>query len=350
MSHTTQPRASELKDLDEAYYPTLSKALPSNRRESIFSTVEEDTGDMDQLSHGLDRLDFEDATENLSENLYTPRPTERHVERDLPLSRPKPTHEDMVARAGRISDQVKHTKVDYRELKEKYLEGVALHNQLVEEMDQLKEEMNQLKIEKNRLEGTCNHQEDELARYHTLLYERGHDNSQSNSKLPPPSGSNEKTAPKSMKFPDPPVLTDGKDPDIDDWLVQMRGKLEANADHMPTERQQMVYVQSRVGGLAMKHIQPRLRADAMIRFVTAQEMFDHLEAIFGDPNRKLNSRNKYRSLRQGDRDFNTFWAEFQLLSADLDHNEATLIDDLVYKSHHTIQRQLATGDELPTTL
>lgn len=153
-----------------------------------------------------------------------------------------------------------------------------------------------------------------------------------------------------MKFPDPPILTDGKDPDIDNWLVQMRGKLEANVDHMPTDRQQMVYVQSRVGGLAMKHLQPRLRADAVIRFANAEEMFGLLDGVFGDPNQKLNARNKYRSLRQGDRDFNTFWSEFQLLAADLDHNEATLIDDLIYKSHHTIQRQLATGDEHPTSL
>lgn len=129
----------------------------------------------------------------------------------------------------------------------------------------------------------------------------------------------------------------------------MRGKLEANGDHMPTDRQQMVYVQSQVGGLAMKHIQSQLRADAIIQFVTAQEMFDHLEAIFGDPNWKLNSRNKYQSLRQGDCDFNTFWAEFQLLSADFDHNKATLIDNLVYKFYHIIQRQLVTGDKLPTS-
>lgn len=145
MSHTTQPQASELKDLDKAYYPTLSKALRSNRRESIYPTVEDNTGNVDQLSHGLDCLDFEDAIKNF----YTPRPTKRHIERDLPLSCPKPTYEDMIAQAGQISDQVKHTKIDYQELKEKYLESIALHNQLVEEMDQLKEDINQLKIEKN---------------------------------------------------------------------------------------------------------------------------------------------------------------------------------------------------------
>lgn len=100
----------------------------------------------------------------------------------------------------------------------------------------------------------------------------------------------------------------------------------------------------------MKHLQLQLRADAVIQFVTAQKMFDHLKSIFGDPNQKLDSRNKYQSLRQEDCDFNKFWSEFQLLAAKLDQNVTTLINNWIYKSQHTIQRQLATGDKHPTSL
>lgn len=133
---------------------------------------------------------------------------------------------------------------------------------------------------------------------------------------------------KSTKIPDPEVFTIGvKEPQFEHWLVQ-----------------------SRVGGNAMGHLAPRLRRNAVIRFTTAQQMLECLKAVYGNPNWKRNLRNKYRNLRQDDKDFNTFWAEFQRLAADLDHNEATLIDDLVHKSHHTIQLQLATGDELPTSL
>lgn len=79
-------------------------------------------------------------------------------------------------------------------------------------------------------------------------------------------------------------------------------------------------------------------------------MFEVLTAAFGDANRKQNARTVYRSLRRGDRDFSSFWAEFQRLGADLDHSEETLIDDLLHKAHYTIQQQLATGDEDPTVL
>lgn len=51
----------------------------------------------------------------------------------------------------------------------------------------------------------------------------------------------------SVKLPDPPLLTDGKDPKFEDWLVQMKSKLKANADHYNDESLRMAYVQSRLG-------------------------------------------------------------------------------------------------------
>ena len=124
----------------------------------------------------------------------------------------------------------------------------------------------------------------------------------------------------------------------------------ANADHFPTEAQRMIYVQSRVGGNAVDYLAPRLRHNAIIRFTTAQQMLKCLEAVYGDSNQKKNFQNKYQNLQQGDRNFNTFWTKFQHLAANLNHNKATSIDDLVHKSHHIIQLQLTTDDKLPTSL
>lgn len=126
MSHPT-PQASGPRDLEEMYYPISKATIPSNRRESIFPPEEDSTSDVDQISQSLDRVNFEDANENPS--------TPRQIERDRPLPRLKPTHESMMAQATLMSDQAKHTRVDFQELKEKYLEGITLHNQLVDEMD-----------------------------------------------------------------------------------------------------------------------------------------------------------------------------------------------------------------------
>jgi hypothetical protein len=65
---------------------------------------------------------------------------------------------------------------------------------------------------------------------------------------------------KSVKLPDPPILTDGKDPKFAEWLSKMKNKLLANADHYSTEPLKMAYIQTRTAGYSADHMAPRLRA------------------------------------------------------------------------------------------
>ena len=268
----------------------------------------------------------------------------------------------------------------FRAIRKKYGEVVDAHNTLVDQVNELEATVQEKESGVQRLEGVTNYQQGKIKRLQTFAHTSvpppppvsPPTGAAAAAPLPPPAGISTGVAAtplsptpaptvptsassmgekKSTKIPDPEVFTIGvKEPQFEHWLLQIESKLVANADHFPTEAQQMTYVQSRVGGNAMGHLAPRLRRNAVIRFTTAQQMLECLKAVYGNPNWKRNLRNKYRNLRQDDKDFNTFWAEFQRLAADLDHNEATLIDDLVHKSHHTIQLQLATGDELPTSL
>jgi hypothetical protein len=52
---------------------------------------------------------------------------------------------------------------------------------------------------------------------------------------------------KSTKIPDPPILTDGKDPTFESWKLQIRGKLQVNANHFQSEEARMTYVFNRTG-------------------------------------------------------------------------------------------------------
>ena len=61
---------------------------------------------------------------------------------------------------------------------------------------------------------------------------------------------------KSAKIPDPPILTDGKDPTFESWKLQIWGKLRVNADHFPTNEARMAYVFSRTGSDAQGHLRP----------------------------------------------------------------------------------------------
>src|SRR5436189_6356442 len=62
---------------------------------------------------------------------------------------------------------------------------------------------------------------------------------------------------KSAKIPDPPLLTDGKDPTFDNWKLQIRGTLRATPDHCRTEEAGRIHVWSRTGGDAQARWSPR---------------------------------------------------------------------------------------------
>ncbi|ELR04499.1 hypothetical protein GMDG_06801 [Pseudogymnoascus destructans 20631-21] len=116
---------------------------------------------------------------------------------------------------------------------------------------------------------------------------------------------------KSTKIPDPPTLTEGIEPAYDDWSIKIKMKLEANLDHFPTPALQMGYVQSRLGGKASSHINPRLRS-TQNKFQTVEEMFEVLDRVF----------------------------KFQRLTVELDYSEETLIDDLCHKVNTKMQTAL----------
>ena len=65
--------------------------------------------------------------------------------------------------------------------------------------------------------------------------------------LTPSSGSG---ARKSTKLPDPPILTDGKDPAFGRWRIQMQDKLKVNADHFESMEAKMAYVFNRTSDVA----------------------------------------------------------------------------------------------------
>ena len=84
------------------------------------------------------------------------------------------------------------------------------------------------------------------------------------------------TTKKSTKIPDPPILTDGKNPTFEGWLLKVKNKLKVNADHFADEDAKIAYVQLLTDGEASQHIQPRLEDDAIDPYTTYAEVLSHL--------------------------------------------------------------------------
>ena len=136
---------------------------------------------------------------------------------------------------------------------------------------------------------------------------------------------------------------------INVWESKMVKKLTANADHYLTEALRMPYVDSCVDGEAYKHLAARLRIGDRKRFATVEKMFEVLQKAYGDVNWKHTAMNKFQDLKMT-KNFNSFWAEFQVLVSELNHNKSMLITELKYKLTPLLSQAMVDGVSRPKNL
>jgi hypothetical protein len=124
----------------------------------------------------------------------------------------------------------------------------------------------------------------------------------------------------------------------------MRNKLKENADWFLIETSKKVYVRIRIDENAMKHLFVRFKKNSIKIFLTAKEIFDDLNHVFDDFNKRINALKTYKRLRQIEiyKEFHTFWVEFQRLASDskLDDEEILLMN-LKDKMFFELQKTLA---------
>lgn len=144
-----------------------------------------------------------------------------------------------------------------------------------------------------------------------------------------PATSAEATQKKSSKVTDPAQLNDGKDPRFEDWMMLMKNKLRANADHFHTPELRIAYVVGRCTGDALKHVSPRMRDGATSKYFDADDIFEHLDSVYGDPNRVVNAKRRYHSLMMKPNDkFHSFLSEFLYLADEAGVNVDDRKEDL----------------------
>ena len=126
---------------------------------------------------------------------------------------------------------------------------------------------------------------------------------------------------RSTRLPDPEKF-DGNRTDLDQFLTQLRLKLQTNADHFPTKDSRLGYAISRLDGDALKQVTPRLQQDT-IDFSDLPEFYNYLKAAFGDPDSVGTARRRLMSLKQKNQEFSTFIAEFNRIAPDTGLDEAS---------------------------
>ena len=84
--------------------------------------------------------------------------------------------------------------------------------------------------------------------------------------------------------------------EFDAWRLGIEARLRDNADWFSTEEQKINYVMRRLAGNASKDTIPFLKSTNPDKFKDVYEMLDHLEANYGDPDRKRKAEIEWDNL------------------------------------------------------
>jgi hypothetical protein len=76
----------------------------------------------------------------------------------------------------------------------------------------------------------------------------------------------------------------------------MKNKLEKNADWFSTETSKKTYVRTRIDENSMKHLTSRFKKNSIKSFFIAEEIFDDLNRVFDDFNKRVNALKAYKTI------------------------------------------------------
>jgi hypothetical protein len=122
--------------------------------------------------------------------------------------------------------------------------------------------------------------------------------------------SDRSSASRSQKIPDPDRFNGDRDK-LENFRLMMILKLKGNEDWYPTEQDRLRYIFSRLEGAAQQQVISRVRLDGSIEITSTEELWTILERSFGDPDRKGTAQRTVQNLRQRNREFHVYLAEFQ---------------------------------------
>lgn len=126
----------------------------------------------------------------------------------------------------------------------------------------------------------------------------------------------------SERLPDPDRF-EGDRKDLRRFVSQIHEKMNVNRDRYPTSQSRMTYVTNRLRGAPYAQILPHIKR-GICQLKDYEDILDILDRAFGDPNRVNNARNELFRLRQTNKEFGVFFAEFQRLALEGEMSEEAL--------------------------
>ncbi len=235
-------------------------------------------------------------------------------------------------------EYINHAETALAEAQEKVLQASLRVTPLEKEIDYLKHE---IKLERVRDEAIRGYQDEQLQkltlRLANALKERDKAISLATPTIDTPvfrpapdllAGKDTTSTPApepsriSERLPDPEKF-EGDRKDLRRFISQIHEKMKVNRDRFPTTQSRMAYVTNRLKGPPYAQILPYIK-DGECQLSDYDEVLRILDRAFGDPNRVNNARSDLFRLRQNNKDFSLFFAEFQRLALEGEMSEDAL--------------------------
>ena len=125
---------------------------------------------------------------------------------------------------------------------------------------------------------------------------------------------------KPESMPDP-VKFSGDRLELRPFLVQLKIKLAVNAARFPTPQHALGYAVGLLGGTALAQLIPYVNG-AHVNLPDMEAFYAILENAFGDPDRVATATRELENLKQANREFSIYFADFQRLISELDWNDS----------------------------
>lgn len=147
------------------------------------------------------------------------------------------------------------------------------------------------------------------------------------------------------KLADPPTFSGDAKSDklqIDSWIIQVKSKLINDVYHYPNEGRKIAYVQNLLRNPAHQLVKNRLDVDHPHYYQRVTSLFQHLQEIYGNPNKDKDARRDFRKLEmKKDEKFQEFYAEFLRLRAEGNMGAQDQKDELNAKLTWKLQESVA---------
>jgi len=127
-----------------------------------------------------------------------------------------------------------------------------------------------------------------------------------------------------QKFPDSPDFSGSDRTQLRGWIAPLRMVIRHTPSRFPDEQAKMRHAFNRLSGIALKQILPHVRDNGEIGLEDLSALIQLLEAAFGDPDRVATAERNMKEIKQKNREFSLYYAEFQVIAADLDWNPSAL--------------------------